>query len=153
MLENEILCALRFKMLPPRSAATYLKLPHPASRFAVVGVSAAITTDVSGACIKARIGITGVNTHATRAIKTERALEGKSFQERSIIAAAMAADDGFDVGSDMHFSEDDKRELCRVYVERALLTVLERTEPGNFKGKVKTKHSVAEKLAHCFWKV
>jgi carbon-monoxide dehydrogenase medium subunit len=133
--ENEILCALRFKMLPPRSAATYLKLPHPASRFAVVGVSAAITTDVSGACIKARIGITGVNTHATRAIKTERALEGKSFQEESIIAAAMAADDGFDVGSDMHFSEDDKRELCRVYVERALLTVLERTRAGEFQGK------------------
>lgn len=133
--EGEILCALRFRTLPPRSAATYLKLPHPASRFAVVGVSAAVTTDDSGACIKARIGITGVNTHATRATTTEKALEGKLFGEELIVAAAIAADDGFDVGSDMHFSEDDKRELCRVYVERALLAVLERTRTGEFQGR------------------
>lgn len=133
--EGEILCALRFKLLPPRSAATYLKLPHPASRFAVVGVSAAVTTDDSGACTKARIGITGVNTHAARATKTESALEGKPFNEEFIVAAAMTADDGFDVGSDMHFSQDDRRELCRVYVERALLTVLERTRAEEFQGK------------------
>ncbi len=130
--ENEILCALRFRKLPPRTAATYLKLPHPASRFAVVGVSAAVTTDESGKCIRARIGITGVSTHASRAAKTEAVLEGKPFTTDAILGAAKEADDGFDVGGDMHFSEADKRELCRVYVERALLRVLERTRLGQF---------------------
>ncbi len=130
--ESEILCALRFRRLPQRTAATYLKLPHPASRFAVVGVSAVITTDESGECIKARIGVTGVNTHASRAIRTEEALEGKPFTKDVVIGAAKVSDNGFDVGSDMHFSEDDKRELCRVYVERALLRVLERIHTGQF---------------------
>lgn len=133
--EAEILTSLMFKKLPPRTAATYLKLQHPASRFAVVGVSAAVTTDDSGKCIKARIGITGVNTHASRAAKTEQALEGNPFTKDAIVAASRDADDGFDVGGDMHFSEDDKRELCRVYVERALLRVLERTKSGQFQTK------------------
>lgn len=133
--ESEILISLRFHRLPPRTAATYLKLQHPASRFAVVGISAAITTDTSGICTKARIGITGVNTHASRAAKTERALEGKPFTEDAIVAAAEKADNGFDIGSDMHFSENDKRELCRVYAERALLRVLARTQSGQFQGK------------------
>lgn len=133
--DSEILCALRFKKLPPRTAATYLKLPHPASRFAVVGVSAAITTDDSGTCVKARIGITGVNTHASRAPKIEQALEGNPFTRDAIIAAAVDADDGFDVSSDIHFSEADKRELCRVYVERGLIRALERIKGGEFQNK------------------
>lgn len=132
--EGEVLCELRFERLPARTAAAYLKLPHPASRFAVVGVSAAVTTDKSGKCRKARIGVTGVNTHASRAAKVEAALEGEDFTPENIAKASAMADDGFDVGSDMHFSEDDKRELCRAYVERALLRVLERTRAGQFQG-------------------
>lgn len=132
--DGEVLCELRFKRLPARTAATYLKLPHPASRFAVVGVSAAITTEEAGICRKARIGVTGVNTHASRAIRTEQALEGEAFTPENIAAASAMADEGFDVGGDMHFSESDKRELCRAYVERALLRVLERTEADQFQG-------------------
>lgn len=132
--EDEILCCLRFRKLPPRTAATYLKLQHPASRFAVVGVSAAITADDKGNCVKARVGITGVNTHAARAAKTEAALEGRVLNAETIAAAAAQADDGFEVGSDMHFSEADRRELCRAYVERALLRALERVEAGLFQG-------------------
>lgn len=130
--EGEILCALRFRKLPPHSAATYLKLQHPASRFAVVGISAAVTTDETGKCIKARIGITGVNTHASRAATTEQMLEGQLLNPSNIAGAAALADDGFDVGGDMHFSEADRRELCRAYVERALIRVLERTNAGQF---------------------
>ena len=132
--DGEILCGLRFAKLPARTAAAYLKLPHPASRFALVGVSAAITTDEVGKCVKARIGITGVNTHATRAAKAERILEDTQFSEQSIATAAAEADDGFDVGSDIHFSEQDKRELCRAYVERALTRVFERIGRGEFQG-------------------
>lgn len=130
--EGEILCGLRFGKLPERTAATYLKLQHPASRFAVVGVSAAVTTDSAGKCVQARIGITGVGTHAARAAKTERMLEGRLLDAANIAAAAALADEGFDAGSDMHFSESDRRELCRAYVERALLGVLERANAGQF---------------------
>jgi aerobic carbon-monoxide dehydrogenase medium subunit len=33
--ENEILQEIRFPLPPPRTAAAYLKYPHPASRFAL----------------------------------------------------------------------------------------------------------------------
>ncbi|MCW5680361.1 MAG: xanthine dehydrogenase family protein subunit M [Xanthobacteraceae bacterium] len=132
--EGEVLCELRYKRLPPRTAATYLKLPHPASRFAVVGVSAAITTDEAGNCIEARIGITGVNTHAVRASGVEAEIRGKQFTPALIAEASLRADEDMDVSGDMHFSEEDKRELCRAYVERALLRVLERTKAGAFQG-------------------
>lgn len=119
-MEKEILCAIRFRRLPPRTAAAYQKLPHPASRFALVGVSAAITTDEAGNCIKARVGITGVHKHAIHARNVERALEGRPFVPEAISAAAALADSDLDIGDDIHFSEPDRRELCRAYVERTL---------------------------------
>ena len=47
--------------------AAYMKHPHPASRFAVCGVAAAVTLDASGKCTAARVGVTGVGSHAIRA--------------------------------------------------------------------------------------
>ena len=54
----------------------YAKFPHPASRFAVVGVAAVLTMD-GGKIGKASIGITGAGTKATRAKGVESAIAGK----------------------------------------------------------------------------
>lgn len=132
--DREILCEVRFPRLPPRTAAAYLKLPHPASRFALVGVCAAVTTDETGRCVMARVGITGVNTHAIRAGEVEQALVGRPFTPDAIALAAAFADAGLEVGSDIHFSEEDRRELCRAYVERALKEVCRRGSNDDFQG-------------------
>lgn len=118
--EGEILTQIRIPLLPEKSAATYLKLPHPASRFAVVGVAAIARTALDGACADVRVGITGVGPNATRATRTEQLLLGQPFDEQRIVQASEAACDDIDVDGDMHFSTEDKQQLCRVYVRRAL---------------------------------
>src|SRR2546425_5330295 len=46
--EREILVQVRVPLLPAGSGAAYMKFPHPASRFAVVGACAALTLDKQG---------------------------------------------------------------------------------------------------------
>jgi carbon-monoxide dehydrogenase medium subunit len=135
LMEGEILCAIRFKRLPPRTAAAYQKLPHPASRFALVGVSAAVTTDEGGNCIKARVGITGVHKHAVHAHNIEQALKGRPFIPEVISSVATVADCDLDIGDDIHFSEQDRRELCRTYVERTLRQTHQRMLDCDFQSK------------------
>src|SRR3989442_61734 len=56
--EREILVQVRVPLLPAGSGAAYMKFPHPASRFAVVGACAALTLDKQGVCSKAGVGVT-----------------------------------------------------------------------------------------------
>src|SRR5438552_386600 len=65
--EREILVQVRVPLLPAGSGAAYMKFPHPASRFAVVGACAALTLDKQGVCSKAGVGVTGAGTRAGRA--------------------------------------------------------------------------------------
>src|SRR3989449_480844 len=65
--EREILVQVRVPLLPAGSGAAYMKFPHPASRFAVVGACAALTLDKQGVCSKAGVGVTSAGTRAVRA--------------------------------------------------------------------------------------
>src|SRR5256885_13298794 len=60
--EDEILVEMRVPAWPAGSGGAYLKFPHPASRFAVVGVAAMVTLDKEGKCTKASVGITGARS-------------------------------------------------------------------------------------------
>jgi len=118
--ENEILQAIRFPLLPPRTSAAYLKLPHPASRFAVVGVMAVLTVDERGRCGDVRIGVTGAGTYAVRARAVEDGLKGKTLSQSLIEQESQNAAEDVDLIEDMHFSAVDRKQLCCVYVKRAL---------------------------------
>jgi carbon-monoxide dehydrogenase medium subunit len=101
------------------TGAAYVKHPHPASRFAVVGVAAVLT--MSGAtCQKASVAVTGVGPKATRAKGVEAALGGKALDAQSIAAAAEKAADGIAISADLQGSEEYKAHLTRVYTRRAL---------------------------------
>jgi aerobic carbon-monoxide dehydrogenase medium subunit len=130
--ENEILQEIHFPLPQPRTAAAYLKLPHPASRFAVVGVLAKATVDEEGRCTAVRIGITGAGTHAVRATSSEETLLGKIWSPSTIEAASKCAADQLDVNEDLHFSAEDRRHLCAVYVKRALTEVMRRVGERKF---------------------
>src|SRR5207249_10598910 len=95
--DDEILVEVRVPVLPASTGAAYMKFPHPASRFAVVGVAAAVTLDGKGACSKASIGITGAGTKAVRAKGVEAGCTGKKLDAAAIEAAAQKAADGVDV--------------------------------------------------------
>src|SRR5439155_767073 len=76
------------------TGAAYLKFPHPASRFAVVGVAAGVTLDKDGKCTKAGVGVTGAGTKAVRAKGVEAALTGQRLDAAALEAAAANAAGG-----------------------------------------------------------
>ena len=125
--DDEILVEIRVPVLAAGTRAAYMKFPHPASRFAVVGVAAAITTDGSGTCSKASIGITGAGTKAVRAKGVEAALVGKNLSGAGAIeAAAQKAAEGVDVQADLQGSVEYKAHLCRVFAKRAIEAAIKR---------------------------
>src|ERR1019366_5080113 len=86
--EDEILSEVHIPLLPARTAATYLKLPHQASRFAVVGIAAIVSFTDDQRCADVRIGITGVGSFATRATAVEQQLVGQRLNAKVIEAAS-----------------------------------------------------------------
>jgi carbon-monoxide dehydrogenase medium subunit len=124
--EKELLTSIRIPVWPAGSGACYMKFPHPASRFAVVGVCAALTVDKNGTCTKASVGVTGAGTKAVRAKGVEAALTGKKLDAATIEAAAQKAADGVDVQADLQGSVEYKSHLCRVFARRALEAALKR---------------------------
>jgi len=124
--EDELLVEIRVPLLPAGSGAAYLKFPHPASRFAVVGVAAAVTLDKQGTCTKASVGVTGAGTKAVRAKGVEAGLTGKKLDAATIEAAAQKAADGVDVQADLQGSVEYKSHLCRVFAKRAVTEAVKR---------------------------
>ncbi len=128
---DEVLTEIRIPVPPARSGAAYVKHPHPASRFAVVGVAAAVTLDGTGTCREAHVGITGVGSSAVRAKGVEAALAGKAADAAAIGAAAQKAADGIAINADLQGSEEYKAHLTRVYTRRALERAVERARGGH----------------------
>ena len=126
--EDEILVQIRVPIWPAGSGAAYMKFPHPASRFAVVGAAAALTLDAKGACTKAGVGITGAGTKAVRAKGVEAGLTGKVLDAAVIEAAAQKAAEGVDVQADLQGSVEYKSHLCRVFARRAIEAAVKRAK-------------------------
>jgi aerobic carbon-monoxide dehydrogenase medium subunit len=117
---DEILVEIRVPVPGPGAGASYMKFAHPASRFAVVGVCAALTVDGSGRCTKAGVGVTGAGTKAVRARGVEAGVTSKALDAATIEAAAAKAAEGVDVQADLQGSVEYKSHLVRVFARRAL---------------------------------
>ncbi len=112
--EDEIIVRVRFNGC--RSAA-YAKLEQRASRFALVGVAAALDID-GGVCRSARVAVTGASSHAQRLAAVEDALSGAELPSG---AAAAGAGDGLEfVNADLHGSEEYRRAMVEVFARRAI---------------------------------
>jgi len=72
---DEILTEIRLPRLPDGTGQAYLKFPHPASGFAVVGVAAVVRVQGTR-CEDARVAVTGVGPTPYRATAVERLLVG-----------------------------------------------------------------------------
>ena len=123
---GEILTQVRVALPPARTAGAYEKLPHPASRFAVVGVAAEISLDARNTVQWSRIAITGLGSKVTRATGVERALQGKAADPAAIKSAAARAAEGLELRADLSGSAAYKAQLAAVYTERAVLRAVSR---------------------------
>jgi carbon-monoxide dehydrogenase medium subunit len=119
LADDEILTEIRVPATAANVKSAYVKFPHPASRFAVVGVAAVLTMD-GGKVSKASIGITGAGSKAVRAKGVEAAITGKAADAASIQAAAEKGADGVDVQPDLQGSEEYKKHLLKVFSKRAI---------------------------------
>ncbi|HEV2282620.1 MAG TPA: xanthine dehydrogenase family protein subunit M [bacterium] len=120
---NEIITEIRVPVTG--KAAAYLKHPHPASGYAVVGV--AVVLQMSGGKVQqAAIGLNGVAGKAYRASAVEQALRGKTLDEQTVAAAAARAADGVDVQADLYASSEFRAHLASVYTKRAVLKAASR---------------------------
>lgn len=124
--DDEILVEIRVPTCAAGTGCAYLKFPHPASRFAVVGVAAVVTLDKEGKCTKAGVGVTGAGTRAVRAKGVEAGLVGKKLDAATIEAAAQKAHEGVDVQADLQGSVEYKSHLCRVFAKRAITEAVKR---------------------------
>jgi carbon-monoxide dehydrogenase medium subunit len=112
---GELILAVEF---PVPRRAVYRKFPHPASRYAVVGVFVA---ELGGAL---RVGVTGAGPCAFRATTLEAALA----QRRDLSAVDQAPIDASRFNSDLHASAEYRANLVRVMAKRALAELL--AQPG-----------------------
>ncbi len=118
--ENSVLTSVSFAIPPNHTKSTYLKFYHHASGYPVIGVAVVAGVDDDGLIDYIRVGITGVGDVAYRATSVEDKLIGQVISEALIKeAAALAADEG-EMASDLFASEDYRKQLCKVYTERAL---------------------------------
>lgn len=126
--EDEILTQLRVTPNPPRTGGAYLKVPQPASGFALVGVAAQVTLASDNTIEHVAVGITGIDNTAYRANATEAALRGQAATESAISQAAAQVTDGVEALEDLHASAEYRLHLARVYTKRALLQAVERAQ-------------------------
>ena len=120
---DEILTKVTFT---PGGQAAYAKLHQRASRFAIVGVAAALNV-TDGKIQSACVALTGAASVPARLTNVEAALAGQSVTPDTFTAAAAVAGDGIeDINEDLHASADYRRAMIRVFTKRALVTAAER---------------------------
>jgi aerobic carbon-monoxide dehydrogenase medium subunit len=101
--------------------SAYAKLPHPASRYAVVGVCVSLQVS-GGLCQNARVAVGGATIKAIRASGAEAALIGSSLNSAALDAAAHAVtmDIADHLTGDITFPQEYRQAMAGVYLKRAV---------------------------------
>ncbi|HTS62213.1 MAG TPA: xanthine dehydrogenase family protein subunit M [Candidatus Acidoferrales bacterium] len=121
MEPGEIVTGVEIAAEAPSEGYKYEKVPHPASGFPVVGVAVRLSRS-GGKITLARVGVTGMSSHAFRARNAEQVLVSGG----NIAAAAGVVGEGIDANSDLYASADYRLHLARVHAARALTAALSR---------------------------
>lgn len=116
---GEVLTQVRIPVPATGTGSAYEKYPHPASRYALVGVAASVTM-ASSRVQKAQVAVTGLGAMVTRAAGVELALTGTAGDVAAVTAACARASEGIDVRADMQGGGEYKRSLAAAYAKRAI---------------------------------
>ena len=119
--ENELLTSVEVPVQGPGESSAYVKLPHPASRYAVIGASAVLRV-AGGKCSAASVVLGGLAPAPVRASAVEAALVGQPLTAEAIAKAApeTSASLGDDLLGDIYASAEYRKSVAHVYVRRAL---------------------------------
>jgi carbon-monoxide dehydrogenase medium subunit len=119
--EGEVLTAVLVPAHAAGQSSAYVKFSHPASRYAVIGVAAALTL-AAGKCSAAHVAIGGLVPRPIRAVSVERALVGQALTPALIEAASARVTDDLDgdLIGDIYASAAYRKAMATVYVKRAV---------------------------------
>ena len=125
--EHDLLTAIEVPVKPHGQGAAYVKFTHPASRYAVIGVAAAVTVS-GGRCTTAAVAVGGLVPRPIRAAALERALAGQALSAETIATAAqlVVQDLGDDILGDIYASAEYRKAVAPVWVKRALTAAADR---------------------------
>lgn len=125
---GELLTAVKVPTYGKGTGGAYLKHPHPASRYAVVGIAALVSVK-DGRFEKASVVIGGATPKPTRASAAEGALNGQAATEATVRAAVRKAAESIkDPLGDVYASGEFRTHLATVLTGRALEKALERAK-------------------------
>ena len=125
--EHDLLAAIEVPAKRTGQGMAYVKFSHPASRYAVIGVAAALTVS-GGTCTSAAIAIGGLVPRPMRASAVEQVLTGQTLSAETIAKAAgqVSQDLGDDVLGDLYASAEYRTAVAPVWVKRALTAAADR---------------------------
>ena len=112
--EGEILTEVHIPIRPGARMA-YAKFPHPASRYAVVGVAVVLDGNT------VRAAVTGAGEHAMRLTKLEQALSGQALSAENITKACQGLLPPDNLNHDLVASKEYRAHLVDVMAKRALM--------------------------------
>jgi carbon-monoxide dehydrogenase medium subunit len=117
---TEILTEIRVPASPRRSGSAYLKMPQPASGFAIVGAAVRLRLDTKGRCDDIGVGVTGLGDKPFCAHAVEERLRGSKLTPKLIEEAVSQVGDGIEPLEDLHASAKFRAHLAQVYTSRAI---------------------------------
>jgi len=118
--QDEVITAIEIPSAAGKKSA-YVKMQHPASRYAVVGVCVVLEVE-NGTCVNASVAVGGAVPHATRSLSAEKALTDSTLDEAALDAAAqdLQKDISDDVMGDLFAPADYRLAMSGVYLKRAV---------------------------------
>lgn len=123
---DEILTSVRFPALAPGTRATYLKfLPRTADDYATVSVAATLRLTDDGTVADVRVALGSCGPTPIRARSVETALQGARPSAPRIADAAATVTADIEPFDDVRGSAAYKRDMARVWIERAITSLLE----------------------------
>lgn len=118
ILPDEVLVAINVPERVPRSATAYERFRHPATLYALCGVSVHVAMGSSGRINACFVAMTGATEYPVRLPDVEKAL--LRAQPDAELIAASTAGEGLIFREDLFASAEYRHHLIRVLTERAL---------------------------------
>lgn len=116
--EDELLTGIVIPPPPANTGTAYTKFNIIESDLATVGVAVSITLGAGGICQNVRIALGAAAPTAIRAKKAEALLKGKKITDALLVQAGEVASTEADPISDISASEEYRRELVKILVQR-----------------------------------
>jgi carbon-monoxide dehydrogenase medium subunit len=123
---GEVLVSIELPPLPAGTRVTYKKfLPRTQDDYATVSVAAALRVGADNTCQDVRVALGAAATTPVHARNVENALRGQRLDAQKIKDAAALVREEVDPLDDLRGSAAYKREMARVWTQRALQELLD----------------------------